>query len=906
MIPLQLRLRNFLSYGSVTQTVDFEPYRLICLTGKNGHGKSALLDAITWALWGQARKAAGITKSDELLMRLGQSHMMVALDFLCGKNRYRVTRELVFIANKKSQLELHLGLYNSEQDAYSVLTEKTIRATQEKITALLGLDFDACVNSIFLRQGQSHEFSKRSPQERKEVLASMLGLTAYDDLKGQALEHVREGNKEVAVLQHHITALQEELAREALLRERLVLVQGLLEGFEQQELKTRDHLDYREKERIQLQERYQLTRIARAQYDQHSVLLMQKERDLRALADEWRSVNRKRRTYALSKAEESVEAALEKELVEQDQARFQQSIVKEELFALSEKRHHLLQHLQEQYAAELALRNNALHVTKVQQEAVELKLRDLCLLVQKKETSYKQLILDSQACAEVFKGDQERYGNVGLELKQMERAAAFFDRWQLIRVALEKEALQLAQDREALNIPGTLCPLCVQELSSEHRAVLEDKLERHMRRIAHRKSRLERVLDAVSKKLKNHGALVHEAKKIFATITQCEQQLQVYTARILELENEQALMAKERQALEGLVSEGGIRLDLAQRAFSEWSEKRETFLSAQPEFLELEKRRLDLQIKLAAILYDAQKEAILKAKLFDFRQKNAEAQTFLSDLTKQGGRVQGIHEICIELKRLKKENKDLWGRMQGAAELEKLVLENEEGVKNCQKELTRIAHERGPLLQEKGALDQQLLSLGQKTLVYKERLVKKARFEQLLEDYQLLATALGKNGIQALLIENTIPEIEYEANALLGKLTDNQAHVMFESVRDLKGGGTKETLDIKISESRGIRPYELFSGGEAFRIDFALRIAISKLLARRSGTSLQTLIIDEGFGSQDEEGLAHLMEALYDIQDDFEKIIVVSHLPSMKSQFPTNFFVQKETDGSMITVLEQG
>ena len=90
---------------------------------------------------------------------------------------------------------------------------------------------------------------------------------------------------------------------------------------------------------------------------------------------------------------------------------------------------------------------------------------------------------------------------------------------------------------------------------------------------------------------------------------------------------------------------------------------------------------------------------------------------------------------------------------------------------------------------------------------------------------------------------------------LLAKLTDNQTQLFIESLRDLKKGGTKETLDIKISDAVGIRPYELFSGGEAFRIDFALRIAISKLLARRAGTSLQTLIIDEGFGSQDEDGL---------------------------------------------------
>ena len=50
MIPLKLQLKNFLSYGATVQTIDFSPYNLICLSGKNGHGKSALLDAITWAI----------------------------------------------------------------------------------------------------------------------------------------------------------------------------------------------------------------------------------------------------------------------------------------------------------------------------------------------------------------------------------------------------------------------------------------------------------------------------------------------------------------------------------------------------------------------------------------------------------------------------------------------------------------------------------------------------------------------------------------------------------------------------------------------------------------------------------------------------------------------------------------
>ena len=174
------------------------------------------------------------------------------------------------------------------------------------------------------------------------------------------------------------------------------------------------------------------------------------------------------------------------------------------------------------------------------------------------------------------------------------------------------------------------------------------------------------------------------------------------------------------------------------------------------------------------------------------------------------------------------------------------------------------------------------------------------------QDYKLLVGAFGKDGIQALLIEDAIPEIEQEANYLLGRLTDNQAQLYIESLRDLKSGGTKETLDIKISDNVGLRPYEMFSGGEAFRIDFALRIAISKLLARRAGTALQTLIIDEGFGSQDEEGLAHIMDALYKIQDDFAKIIIVSHLNTMKEQFPVHFFINKTATGSTVSVFEQG
>ena len=120
--------------------------------------------------------------------------------------------------------------------------------------------------------------------------------------------------------------------------------------------------------------------------------------------------------------------------------------------------------------------------------------------------------------------------------------------------------------------------------------------------------------------------------------------------------------------------------------------------------------------------------------------------------------------------------------------------------------------------------------VAQRQTVFDRRAKECAVLEEQKSDYSLLATAWSKNGIQALLIEQAIPEIEQEANELLGRLSQNQAQVFIESQRDLKSGGVRETLDIKISDTMGVRPYEMFSGGEAFRIDFALRIAISKLL----------------------------------------------------------------------------
>ena len=114
---------------------------------------------------------------------------------------------------------------------------------------------------------------------------------------------------------------------------------------------------------------------------------------------------------------------------------------------------------------------------------------------------------------------------------------------------------------------------------------------------------------------------------------------------------------------------------------------------------------------------------------------------------------------------------------------------------------------------------------------------------------QELVGAFGRQGIQAMLIETVVPRLEEETNLLLGRMTDNRMHVKLETQRDRRSGSGDpiETLEVYVSDELGTRSYEMYSGGEAFRVNLALRIALSRVLSQRTGAPLPTLFIDEGF-----------------------------------------------------------
>ena len=208
MIPISLKITGFLSYRDTVE-LDFQQFDLACISGHNGAGKSSLLDAITWSLFGQARK------KDDSLVNLQSKAAEVVYTFDYEGGRYRIQRTMP--RGKKKLLEFQIN----DDGLWRPLTEHSLRATQERIEQVLRLDYETFVNAAFFLQGKADQFTQQNASKRKEVLSSILGLEIWDEYKARAATKRREVEKELDVADGRIAEIDAELSEEDARKERL-------------------------------------------------------------------------------------------------------------------------------------------------------------------------------------------------------------------------------------------------------------------------------------------------------------------------------------------------------------------------------------------------------------------------------------------------------------------------------------------------------------------------------------------------------------------------------------------------------------------------------------------------------------------------------------------------------------
>ena len=856
MIPIRLNIRNFLSYRENVPTLDFSGVHVACLCGANGHGKSALLDAITWCLWGRAR---GRTQDD--LISYGADEVRVELEFLARDASHRVIRSHLRGGGRRRQGASDLQLQALDGGQAQPIGGNSIRETQARIDQLVGMDYDTFINSAFLLQGRADEFTSKTPSQRKEVLGKVLGLSHYDQLQERARARLAETRTAV----ERTAGILEQLQREVeSIGDPAAELAGLATYLGQVEQQL-------ELQRTKTANLAHLVAELEAGRSQLADLEKQKEglaQDISQLGVTIAASQGRVQEYqGLIQEAQSIEQGMA-QLVEARRRFETQETARNSFVALESQRADLLQAVATKRAR-----------LEAQAEQFQRRVESELLPKAEEETNLLLELQDTQRRLESLSREEAELG------AQRQRQQVVATGIGEANAAAEQHRLEGQELRKKLDLLSVdygqtpVCPLCQTPLEMDRCQDLSETYQREIQRMrqlyqnnqAHLKT-LEAEAASLQQRLpRQEQALARAQRDIQAKLTGLDLRIQ-----------------ESRQAQRDL-DEARPRLEAATASLESGD-----FAAEEHRQIGL----LDTEIGLLGYDEEARQQSyqdMEELRPVEERQRQLfEAQERLPEERDSLAQAQQMRQRReSELSRLEEQFR--------AAEIAVAELpERESQLRQSQAELMELESRRETALGRRSVLEHQSRRLAE---LQEEVSASRARQTALQEEvgvYQELVNSLGRQGVQAMLIETVVPRLEEEANLLLGRMTDNRIHVKLETQRERRTGPGEpiETLEINVSDELGPRSYEMYSGGEAFRVNLALRIALSKVLAQRTGAPLPTLFIDEGFGTQDTAGRERVLDVISAIEDDFDKIIVITHLDDLKDMFPVRIEVNKDANGS--------
>jgi exonuclease SbcC len=1005
MIPLQLTLKNFLSYRDAT--LNFKGLHTACICGANGAGKSSLLEAITWVVWGKSRAA---TEDD--VINGGGKNVRVDFDFSCNNQIYRVIRSRT--RGKSSSLEFQV---ETQAGNFRSITAKGLRATQDEIIACLKLDYDTFTNSAYLRQGRADEFMLRRPNERKQILADLLKLDRYEELSGKAKDTAKEYKGKLEQLKQNLEPLEVELAKRKEIAAELAQVQQELAKF--QTAQESDRLRLQQLQAVEYQRQTWAKQLTIQQTQQQNLAqdCDRATKDIQAIKGQLTSLDSLiaqaveitqgyNRLLAWQAAEKDLSAKfnahqeaqqqkqqLEKQLsqqknqfnlkinqtqtrlesIEQQQQEISRVLAKSEnvelaLAKLEEARQQLteLDRLQ-QYISPLIKQKNDLEREINREEAkLAAKLEQLHSAIQKLALDIERVPAQRSQLltvdAQIGELEKKRIYRDRVKEKGTERRT-FQSKLQENQRIYERQIHEIQQKLQMLDSPGANCPLCDRELDELHRHQVVNKTQKQQQEIHEQIWVIREQLSTCDREIQ---LLIQEHKEISQEISTYDSLQQQYGQLEAQLEATEAIYDRlritqeERDSLERSLQNGHyaeelhteikrLTEELATLNYDEqthalvrgevnnlrWAEikqakiedakKRQAKLDEQkPQLL---REINDLQTKLAKLHIDSPIQQQINESdrqiselgydrathqnLLDSLRQSQSWQLKYQELEKAQQEYPQIQAKLRELEQLlqaRLESKQAsYEQLQEHLAQQSTIVDYRQEINTLEQQIQQRRQQLDELISRSGRLQQSLTQIDRLKVQYQDTGKQLQDYEKQYRIYQALTQAFGKNGIQALTIENILPQLEAETNQILARLTGNQFHVQFLTQKASKGTSQKktkliDTLDIVIADAGGTRPYETYSGGEAFRINFSVRLALAKLLAQRSGTSLQMLIVDEGFGTQDAEGCNRLVGAINAIASDFACILTVTHMPQFKEAFQTRIEVYKDERGSSLQV----
>ena len=844
-------------YRQGLPTLNLENVHVACLSGDNGNGKTALLDSITWVLWGKAR-----ARTQEELIHQGQTSMSVELDFLANDQEYRVTR--VHSRSRGSgsgKTELNLAVLNGKQP--TSIMGNTIRDTEQQIINLLHMDYDTFVSTSYLRQGDADRFTKSNPADRKQILADVLSLDYYQELETAAKEKARKLQSQIdrneTALEIHSSELSDKASVTDVINKTnatIELITPQVNVLEKQLTKLSAIIENTSRDRNQSETFKSSLNLAVKEIKQAeeqettlSLELLELE-NLISRSDEITEgkANLDQNSKELAKVEQNLRSVRD---LEKKSAAISQAIAVED----------------ERITVELGI--------------LRTRLDSEMLPAVAEIPNIKQEIINLEHALKTLKTQEAELRSIEAKISLLEKEKNQLD---LENVSLMSQMTETRKRFDLLQESDASCPVCNQNLAEKGKDHLQNELK---------------LVGEESKKSYEINSL-----KIFELQDVLTNQSEIVTGK------RKLLQEEENHHNAGIISSKTklIHLDKIEQ---EVVAIRNTIKSIESkkvtnDFSVENRKELNfVQSQIKKIGYDEQTHKSLIDNETNY-QKYRQLCSQLENAENRRIEINKFSDSNQILIQNRKEQVGIWNK-----ELEQIDTRLQQSQKSSQmsQEVSRDLKSKRSELQssisQRDILKNRLLTIEQ-TESEVEKLRKSINsYKQEKDSYDELTAAFGRNGIQAFMIERSVPQIQEISNELLSKLTDNRMAIKLELREgrlDRLTGVPSEELDIRVSDEVGTRSYETFSGGESFRIDFALRIALSKLLASRSGAPLPILFIDEGFGSQDSKGQERLTEAIQSVQTEFEKIIVITHVEQMKESFEEQIEVIKTEDGATFRV----
>lgn len=223
MRPLELKLRNFRSFYGGGHSFDFRDRRLIGVVGPIGSGKSTILDAVAFALYGRTPRIGLATKS---LIHQRADHAAVSLRFEVEGKVWDAVRQLRRTGPSNHALYRFPADEPDAEPDEKILLEGQVNTRVEE---LLGLDYQGFSRSVLLAQGRFAEFLNARPAERDQVLKGVFGYDRIDAIRELARQAADDGEREIEKLD---IRLENVRAAEARLSERKTDLAEAVDRFE--------------------------------------------------------------------------------------------------------------------------------------------------------------------------------------------------------------------------------------------------------------------------------------------------------------------------------------------------------------------------------------------------------------------------------------------------------------------------------------------------------------------------------------------------------------------------------------------------------------------------------------------------------------------------------------------------